>query len=40
MLKCDGQPAEDGAVKLEDGAITFTAQAGRTYSVHLHQVTK
>jgi hypothetical protein len=39
-LKCDGQPAKDGAVKLEDGAITFTAQAGRTYSVHVHQVTK
>jgi len=39
-LKCDGQPVEDGAVKLEDGAITFTAQAGRTYSVHLTTVKK
>jgi hypothetical protein len=34
LLKCDGQPVEDGAIKLENGAVVFTAQAGRTYAVH------
>ena len=34
LLKCDGQPVEDGATKLENGAVVFTAQAGRTYFVH------
>jgi len=33
QLECDGRPLEPGAVKLEDGAAVFTAQAGRTYTL-------
>ena len=31
VIACE---AEDGATKLENGAVVFTAQAGRTYAVH------
>jgi hypothetical protein len=33
VLKCDGRPLEAGALQLENGAVVFTAQAGRTYTL-------
>jgi hypothetical protein len=33
VLKCDGRPLEAGALKVENGAVVFTAQAGRTYTL-------
>ena len=33
MLKCDGRILDAGAFKLENGAVVFTAEAGRTYAV-------
>ncbi len=32
-LKCDGRLLQAGAFKVEDGAVVFTAQAGRTYTL-------
>jgi hypothetical protein len=33
VLTCDGHPLATGAATLDNGAVVFTAQAGRTYTV-------